>query len=167
MPFRENAVKRIAAILVLAFASAAFPAPGDEPLVGMWQMIFQEVGGAKTKPLPVALRVTQDGSMLIFSYLANRELELTRTFTAHMDGSPVPLKDGHGATLGVVRLTKVSPTEYRMVMQSPNGPPEPGKLIIAEKGFILRCESEAVIPDVGRRHIVQVFSRLAATPAGD
>jgi len=161
-------MKRIAALLLLVLAgSFVAPAASDEPLVGYWQMIFQEIGGAKTKPLPIAIRITQDGSRLIFSYLMNREQELTMTFTAHLDGSPVPVSDGRGAAKGAARLSKVSPTEYRLVLQMPNRPPEPGKLVLTEKGFILRIESDGILPDVGRRHIVQVFSKLQSNLTGD
>ena len=140
------------------------PALAADQLVGTWQMIYQQIGSAHMAPLPIALKVTQSGSSLQFDYLMNRELELTRSFTVRTDGSPAPIKNSSGAVVGIAKLTKSSATEYKLVMQSPNKPAEPGKLTLSEGGKILRCDSEAILPDRGTSHIVQVFAKQGAEP---
>ena len=143
---------------------AAAPAFAAEKLAGLWQMVYQQVGGAKTPPEPLAIRITQTNGAFRFDYLLNREMELTRTFTAKLDGSAATIRDSSGAVKGIARLTKVSDTEYTLIMQSPFKPQEPGKLILAEKGNLLRCESDAIMPNHALSHVVQVFARQTDTP---
>jgi len=62
------------------------------------------------------------------------------------------------------RLSKSAPNEYKLVLERPNTPAEPGELTLTDKGNILHCESDANVPGRGRSRIVQVFSRQAAEP---
>ncbi len=161
----QIAVKRIAGMAAgLWLAMTVTPAFAAEELVGTWQMIYQQIGSAHMAPLPVALRVTQANGALQFDYMVNKEMELTTTFTVRLDGTPGVINDGKGSAKGIAKIGKVSATEYKLVMQSPNKPPEPGKLILTDKGNILRCESDAVLPDRGPSHIIQVFARQTMTP---
>ncbi|HEY2018641.1 MAG TPA: hypothetical protein VGH38_34285 [Bryobacteraceae bacterium] len=150
---------RIVGKAVCLMLVSVAPACAVEPLIGLWQMIYQKLGAEQVAPLPIALRVTQSGDALHFEYLKNKELELTRSFVVKVDGASAPITDPNGSTLGMARLKKVSATEYRLSMQAPGRPSEPGTLAITEGGVILRCESEAILPDKGRTHIVQVFAK--------
>jgi hypothetical protein len=140
------------------------PAFGAEPLVGLWQMISQQIGKNRLPPAPLALRVSEDDGALRFEYMVNKEMVLERSFTVHTDGRPGVVQNDKGATVGTARLNKISPNEYTLILQRPNRPPEPGKLKIAEKGFILNCETDANVPGQGMTHILQSFAKQTATP---
>lgn len=141
---------------------AAGPAFAAEPLVGMWQMIFQKVGKSSVPPSPLAIHISESNGTLRFDYLLNRELTLQRSFSVRPDGPPGVIADDKGSPLGTARLSKISPTEYNLVLKRPNRAPEPGKLTITEKGSILRCESDGNVPGIGPSHIVQEFARQTA-----
>ena len=82
----------------------------------------------------------------------------------HLDGTPGVILNDKGSTVGIAKLNKISATEYMLVLQRPNRPPEPGKLKITDKGFILNCETDANVPGRGPSHIVQVFAKQTAVP---
>jgi hypothetical protein len=162
---RNSQVKRIAGMAAgLWLVMAAAPAFGAEPLEGLWQMISQQIGKNHVPPDPLALRVSVVNGALRFDYMVNREMLLQRTFTVHPDGTPGVITDIKGSPLGVARLSKTSATEYKLILQRPNGRPEPGKLTLANKGYILNCETDATIPGQGPSHIVQVFAKQTAVP---
>ena len=158
-------MKRIAGMAAgLWLVMAAAPAFAAEPLEGLWQMISQQIGKSHVPPDPLALRVSVANGALRFDYMVNREMLLQRSFTVHPDGTPAVITDIKGSPLGVARLSKTSPTEYNLVLQRPNHPPEPGKLTLTDKGYILRCETDANVPGRGPSHVVQVFAKQTAIP---
>jgi hypothetical protein len=150
-------LKRLAACAAL-LALGALQAWAAEPLVGRWQMISQSMGGRGARPLPVAIRITQNGTALEFTYLMGAMEEVTMSFTVRLDGSEAPVLNGKGAPMGAARLTK-SGEKYTLIMQSPGRPPEPGTMTVTNKGAILHCESDAMVPGQGATHIVQEFAR--------
>jgi hypothetical protein len=141
---------------MLLFALGA--AWAEDPLVGYWQMIYQKMGGEHQPPAPLGLKVVRTNKGFEFSYLYGRQREVTMTFTANFDGKQAVVTDGKGAQIGTVVLSR-SGAAYTMVLQSTNRPPEPGKMTISEKGRILTCESDGLVPGKGVTRIIQVFSR--------
>jgi hypothetical protein len=141
---------------------AAAPAFGAEPLVGLWQMIYQQIGKSKVPPDPVAIRITEEKGLLRFEYLLHREMALQRAFTVRLDGEPGVIKDDKGVTLGIAKLSKTSATEYKLVFQRPYHPPEPGTLSLTDKGYVLHCETDGNVPGQGPSHITQVFAKQTA-----
>ena len=155
-------------VVCLLLAVGLTPVFAAEPLEGLWQMIYQKLDDARTPPVPIAIRITKVTGGLQFKYLKGHELELLRTFTARPDGPEAKITDATGKEQGIATLTKVSATEYKLVMQSPFKPPEPGKLILTDGGMTLRSESDAIVPDAQAKgpqangrivHVVQVFAR--------
>ena len=148
----------------LCLVMTAAPAFAAEPLVGLWQMISQQIGKSQVPPDPLAIRISEAGGALHFEYMVHREMILQRSFTVHPDGAPGVLLDDKGSSIGIAKLNKISATEYTLVLQRPNRPPEPGKLKITDKGFILNCATDANVPGHGPTHIVQVFAKQTAVP---
>ncbi len=152
-----GAARRTAAVIVLV-SSWAIAARSAEPIAGDWQMISQKMGDAVTKPLPIAIKIRQEGSKLTFTYVAGREQEVKMTFSVYLDARPAPIMNGAGIVIGTATLKK-SGAKYELVLQSRGKRPEPGTMAISEHGNILTCESTVDLPDRGATHIVQVFSR--------
>jgi hypothetical protein len=144
----------------LTYASA------EEPICGKWQLIYMKIGDMKDMPKPLpAMKITQTGTTLQFDYLVGLEGKVFRSFKANMDGSPADMTNDKGQKVGTARLTKDGAV-YSLVLQTPSGPPEPGKLTLSQEGKILTIESDAIIPQHGPSptHIVQQFARPGKVP---
>ena len=152
------AVRRPPVIIAVALF-AVISASGAEPIVGNWQMISQKIGQAGTKPLPIMIRIRQEGSTrLTFTYAAGREQEVKMTFSAYLDGTPAQITNGAGAAIGTATLKK-SGASYDLVLQTRGRRPEPGTMKLSGRRNILTCQSMVELPDRGVTRITQVFSR--------
>lgn len=130
-----------------------------EPLVGTWQMTGQKLAGKTVPPLILALKVTESGGVLQFTYSLNHGRLVTMTFAARLNGSEVDAKDGTGAKIGTVQVTKLSGTEYKIMIKSPNKPPSPNKMTLSDGGKTLTCEADTEVSKRGMTHVVQVFTK--------
>jgi hypothetical protein len=158
-PRRGCAIRRTPMFMALAFF-AVISAWAREPIVGNWQMISQKIGDSGTKPLPIMIKIRQEGSTkLTFTYVAGREQEVKMTFSAYLDATPAPTTNGAGVVIGTATLKK-SGAHYDLVLQSRGRRPEPGTMTLSEHGNILTCQSTVDLPDRGVTRIVQVFSRV-------
>jgi hypothetical protein len=144
-------------ILFFGFALLAAAQWSEDPLVGRWQMISQTLGGKKMVPLPIAIRIVQNGQNLTFSYLSGREEKINMTFTVKPGGPEAVIKDTAGTMKGMATLTKDG-SKYLLTLQRPGRPPEPGTMALSDKNLILTCESDITTPE-GPTHVVQVFAK--------
>jgi hypothetical protein len=134
-------------------------ASAAEPIVGNWQMVSQKIGDSGAKPLPIVIKVRQEGSTkLTFTYAAGRDQEVQMTFSAYLNGTPAPITNGTGAVIGTATLKK-SGANYDLVLQTRGRRPEPGTMTLSGRRNILTCQSTVELPDRGMTRIVQVFSR--------
>jgi hypothetical protein len=130
-----------------------------EPLVGSWHMTSQQFGGAKAPATPLDLKVSEVNGALQFAYSMNGGQLITMTFAARLDGTEVDVKNGAGAKIGTVKVTRSSSAVYNVVLKSLNQPPSPGKMTVSDGGKTLTCESDTALPGKGVTHVVQVFAR--------
>jgi hypothetical protein len=146
-------------IVALVAFFAVVSAWAKEPIVGNWQMVSQKIGDSGTKPLPIMIKIREEGSTkLTFTYVAGREQEVKMTFTVYLNGTPAPIMNGAGVVVGTATLKK-SGANYDLVLQSRGKRPEPGTITVSEHGTILTSQSTVDLPDRGVTRIVQVFSR--------
>src|SRR5262249_29947360 len=138
-------MRKIAAVWI-AFSLWAMAAPNQEPLVGKWQMIDQRVDRSRTRPLPIALKITQNGGGLTCTYYTGATEKVSMSFTVRLDGVEGVVHNGEGQARGTAKLTK-SGEKYELVLHSYSRRPEPGTMALSEKNQILTCESEADMPD--------------------
>jgi hypothetical protein len=151
---------RAAAISLLVLALV--PADSVEPLAGRWLLVSQEVGGQKTDPDPLTLRITQSGNELQFAYSVpvNNIQFVSLTFSPRLDGTVADVKDSHGNKIGTVRVTKAGPSLYKVRLEGPNRPTASGTMTVSSDGKTLNSQSDSSPPgQTAVTHTVQVFTR--------
>jgi len=149
---------RIAGLIFLLATTQAWAA---EPLVGMWRLVSQEVGGQKMDAEALTLRIIQTGSNLEFAYSlpVNNIQFVSMRFTTRLDGSEGEVKNAQGNKIGTVKLSKADASDYRVTLQGDNRPTANGSMKLSPDGKTLTCESDSKTPQQENKHTVQVFSR--------
>jgi len=145
----------------LVFLLAATQAWAAEPLVGLWRLVSQEVGGQKMDADQLTLRVLQSGSSLEFAYSlpVNGIQFVSMRFSSRLDGSEGDVKNANGNKIGTVKVSKGEGSEYKVILQGENRPTANGTMKVSADGKTLTCESDSKTPQQENRHTVQVFSR--------
>lgn len=145
----------------LTFALASGQAWAAEPLAGRWLLTSQEVGGHKTDPDALTLRVTQSGSTLDFAYSlpVNNIQFVSLRFVARLNGSDADVKNADGLKIGTAKVTKTSASQYRVILQGPNRPTSYGNMTLFGDKNTLVCESDSSGPGGNKIHTVQIFTR--------
>ena len=140
---------------------AMIPAWAAEPLVGVWRLVSQEVGGQKVDGDPLTLRVIQNGNAFEFAYSlpVNNIQFVSMRFTSHLDGSEGEVKNAQGTKIGTVKVSRASASEYAVLLQGEKRPTATGKMKVSADGKTLTSESDSKTPQGETRHTVQVFSR--------
>jgi hypothetical protein len=131
-----------AGTVLLAFTLTAL---GAEPLVGTWRLDRQEVNGQQANSEPMTLKVTQDGDKFAFAFSVpvNNIYFVSMSYTVKMDGSEADVKNAQGDKVGSIRFTPGGPSQYNMVLKSPNHPDSNGKLTVSQDGKTLTSEAES------------------------
>ena len=153
---RTSAVSAAATALV-AFCITAW---GAEPLVGTWRLDHQEINGQQTNSEPMTLKVTQAGDKFAFAFSVpvNNIYFVSMSYTVKLDGSEADVKNAQGDKVGSIRFTSGGPSQYNMILKSPNHPDSNGKLIVSPDGKTLTSEAES--QQNGRTlHSKQTFTR--------
>jgi len=147
-------------VFLVLFVMAA-PVWAAEPLVGLWRLVSQEVGGQKMDADQLTLRIIQTGNALEFAYSlpVNNIQFVSMRFTSRLDGTEGEVKNAQGNKIGTVKVSKADGSEYKVVLQGENRPTATGKMKISADGKTLTCESDSKTPQQETRHTVQVFSR--------
>jgi hypothetical protein len=157
--FGATSRARIVALLIL-FAAARVQAA--EPLLGTWKMTSQTVDGHATDPDPVTLRIFKSGDGFEFDYsvpVNNINFVGTKFTSVHLDGTEGDIRDSHGQKIGIVKIAKSGPSQYKTMIQGSNRPAAVGKLSVSADGKTLTSEADATTPGKESTHAVQVFSR--------
>jgi hypothetical protein len=133
---------------------------GAEPLVGVWRLDHQEVNGQEANSEPMTLKITQTGDKLAFAFSVpvNNIYFVSMSYTVKLDGTEADVKNAQGDKVGSIRISPGGPSQYKMVLKSPNHPDSDGKLTISADGKTLTSEAES--QQGGRTlHSKQTFSR--------
>jgi hypothetical protein len=150
------------AIVLFLFATA--PVWAAEPLIGTWKMSSQVVDGQKTDPDPVTLRVLDSGGgALEFDYsvpVNNVNFVGTKFTSVRLDGSSGDIRNSHGDKIGVVKITKVGPSQYKAIIEGPSRPTANGTITISPDGKTLTSDSATTKAGQAGVHAVQVFARF-------
>src|SRR5580698_8027775 len=121
-------------IRALGFALLFFtgPARAAEPILGRWLLISQEVGGQRTEVDKLTLRIVMRGQTLEFGYSVpvNNIQFVSLRFAARPDGSEADVTNANGQKMGTVKVTKVSPLQYKILLQGKDKPLAPGTMTI-------------------------------------
>jgi hypothetical protein len=144
-------------LVVAMFSKAAAP----EPLIGTWILFSQTLDNQKVDTEPITLRIYPSGNALEFAYSSplNGIHVLNLKFTSvRLDGSEGSVQDFNNKKLGSVRVTKVSPREYKIMIEGPNRPKGIGRMIVSADSKTLTSESETSVKGVTKRAL-QVFNR--------
>ena len=152
-------ISRVLAAGVILLASIA-SAWGAEPLLGTWRLDRQEINGQQTSSEPMTLKVTQSGDKLEFAFSVpvNNIYFVSMSYTVKLDGSDADVKNANGDKVGSIRITAGGPSQYKMVLKSPNRPDSDGKLTVSADGKTLTSEAESA--QGGHTiHSKQTFSR--------
>jgi hypothetical protein len=149
---------RIAGLIFLVATTQAWAA---EPLVGLWRLVSQEVGGQKMDADSLTLRIIQTGNNLEFAYSlpVNNIQFVSMRFTSRLDGTEGEVKNAQGNKIGTVKVSKADASEYKVILQGDNRPTANGKMKVSADGKTLTCESDSKTPQQENKHTVQVFSR--------
>jgi hypothetical protein len=130
--------------------------------VGRWLLVSQEVGGQKTPIDELTLRIIANGRALEFAYsVPVRDIQfVSLRFAATPDGAPADITDANGKKVGTAKVTKSSPTKYKLVMEGQGRPTATGDMTVSADGKTLTSESDSTPPGkTAVTHMVQVFSR--------
>lgn len=141
-------------LLFLLLAIVTAQAVTTEPLVGTWTLSSQTVNGRKVDSDQLTLRVYPVGDALEFAFSVpvNGVHLVSLKFTSvHLDGRGGSVQDVRGTKIGTVQVTKVSPLEYKAVMEGANRPKTVTKMTISTDGKTLTSESD--------KSTIQVFTR--------
>jgi len=133
---------------------------GAEPLVGVWRLDHQEINGQEANSEPMTLKITQAGDKLAFAFSVpvNNIYFVSMSYTVKLDGTEADVKNAQGDKIGSIRISPGGPSQYKMVLKSPNHPDSDGKLTISADGKTLTSEAES--QQGGRTlHSKQTFSR--------
>jgi len=138
---RIGPVSAVAGILLAFVASAR----GAEPLLGTWRLDHQEINGQETNSEPMILKITKAGDKLafLFSVPVNNIYFVSMSYTAKLDGSSADVKNAQGDKAGFIRITLDGPSQYKIVLKSPNRPDSYGKLTVSPDGNTLTSEAES------------------------
>lgn len=141
---------------------AAAQIQAAEPLLGTWKLKSQEVGGQKTDPEPLTLRITKSGNgfEFAFSVPVNNIQFVSMQYVSRLDGTESDVKDAQGVKIGTIKITRTGDSQYDVVLQGPNRPSATGKMVVSAGGKILTSESESHPPGRDKVHAVQTFTRL-------
>lgn len=147
-------------LLIVSFL-AITPAWGAESIAGRWLLQRQEVGGQKTDPDPLTLRVTPNGNGFDFAYSipVNDVQFVSMSFTSRLDGTDADVKDSRGNKIGSIKIAHAGAMQYTVVLQGPNRPTANGKMTVSADGKTLSVETDAQAPGKAAVHTVQVFAR--------
>lgn len=148
--------------LSMILALAAIPLSAADPIVGRWQLVSQTVGGQKTQIEELTLRINSSAAGLDFAYsVPVRDIQfVSLRFTAKPDGTASDVTDANGKKVGTVKVTRTSPTQYKVVLEGSGRPTANGGMTVSADGKTLTSESDSTPP--GQRavtHMVQVFAR--------
>ncbi|HLG99131.1 MAG TPA: hypothetical protein VKX49_22665 [Bryobacteraceae bacterium] len=150
---------RAAAAAALLFGS--LPLWAADPLVGTWRLDQQEVNGQPTQTDPMVLRITEAaGGKLSFAFSVpvNNIYFVSMSYVVKLDGTESGVKNGHGETVGAIRITSAAPYHYKLLLKAPNRPDSNGTLTVSPSGKTLTSETESTLG--GRTmHSKQTFSR--------
>jgi hypothetical protein len=151
-----------APILACAAIFVALTAHAEEPLVGRWLLVSQELGGQKVSVEDLTLRINPAGQALEFAYSVpvNNIQFVSLRFSVKLDGTQADVTNANGQKMGTVRLSKAGASQYRILLQGPNRPTATGTITISADGKTLKSESESTQRgQSAATHMVQVFSR--------
>jgi hypothetical protein len=132
-----------------------------DPLVGTWRLNSQEVDGQTVTFEHLTLRIQPTNGKLSFAFSVpvNRIEFVSMSYTAKPDGEEADVKKSDGQTIGTVRVTKVSPLQYKVVMKGPNRPDSSGNLTVDKDGKTLTSEQDSVSRSGRPVHAKQIFVR--------
>ena len=153
---------RIFVIPFLLMLAMAAQAASTEPLLGTWKLTSQTMDGRKVDSEDMTLRIYPMGDAFEFAYSTpiNGIYLVSLKFTSvHLDGSEGSVQDVRGKKIGTVKITKVSPLEYRAVIEGQNRPKASTKMTISSDDKTLSSESTASGSAGDAPRAVQVFSR--------
>jgi hypothetical protein len=147
-------------VLIVSFLVIA-PAWGAESLAGRWLLNSQEVGGQKTDPDPLTLRVTPNGNGFDFAYSVpvNDVQFVSMSFNSRLDGIEAEVKDSRGNKMGSIKITRAGTSQYSVVLQGANRPTANGKMTVSGDGKTLTVETDAQASGKAAVHTIQVFAR--------
>jgi hypothetical protein len=152
-------IRPVSAVAGIVLASVA-PAWSAEPLLGTWRLGHQEINGQETSSEPMILKVTKAGDKFafLFSVPVNNIYFVSMSYTVKLDGSSADVKNAHGDKVGFIRITPNGPSQYKIVLNSPNRPDSDGKLTVSPDGKTLTSEAESM-KDGRRIYSKQTFLR--------
>jgi hypothetical protein len=138
--------------LGLVLALAANSVWAADPIVGRWLLVSQEVGGQKSPIDELTLRINAVGKVpgqaLEFAYsVPVRDIQfVSLRFTVKPDGTQADVTDANGRKVGTVKVTKASPSRYRVVLAGEGRPTANGGMTVSADGKTLTSESDSVRP---------------------
>ena len=148
------------AALIVALLGAR--AQAAEPLLGRWLLVSQEIDGHKTGINQMLLRITAAGKALEFAYSVpvNNIQFVSLRFSARPDGTDADVTNGDGKKIGTAKVTKASPTQYKIIVQGQNRPTANGMATVSADGKTLTWQSDSKQPgQTAATRMVQVFAR--------
>src|SRR5665811_753459 len=81
-------------------------------------------------------------------------------FAAKPDGTVADVTDANSKKVGTVKVTKASPTKYKVVLAGQGRPTANGGMTVSKDGKTLTSESDSMRPgQTAVTHMVQVFAR--------
>lgn len=143
-------------------ALVAMPLCAADPIVGRWLLTSQTVGGQNSQIEELTLRINPSGAALEFAYsVPVRDIQfVSLRFTAKPDGSASDVTDANGKKVGTVKVTRVSPTQYKVVLEGSGRPTANGGMTVSADGKTLTSVSDSTPPGQSAvTHMVQVFAR--------
>ena|SRR5580692_10049121 len=146
----------------LAIVLSVAPARAAEPLLGRWLLVSQQIDGQKTAVDELTLRIVMRGQTLEFGYSVpvNNIQFVSLRFAARPDGSEAEVTNANGQKMGTVKVTKVSPLQYKILLQGKDRPLAPGTMTVSADHKTLTSESESKRPgQASATRMVQIFSR--------
>lgn len=138
-------IRQVSAVAGIVLASAAF-AWSAEPLLGTWRLDHQEINGQETNSEPMILKITKAGDKFafLFSVPVNNIYFVSMSYTVKLDGSSAEVKNAQGDKIGFIRISPNGPSQYSIVLKSPNHPDSDGKLRVSRDGKTLTSEAESM-----------------------
>ena len=155
-------MKWAAVSIGLAIILSGAPARAAEPILGRWLLVSQTVDGQKTAIDELTLRIVMRGQTLEFGYSVpvNNIQFVSLRFAVHPDGTEADVTNAKDQKIGTVKVTKVSPLQYKLLLQGKDNPPAPGTMTVSADHKTLTSESESKRPgQTAVTRMVQIFSR--------
>jgi hypothetical protein len=141
---------------------SALPVWAAEPILGRWLLVSQALDGQKSKVDELTLRIVMRGQTLEFGYSVpvNNIQFVSLRFAVHPDGSEGDVTNANGQKMGTVKVTKVSPLQYKILLQGKDRPLAPGTMTVSADHKTLTSESESKRPgQTTVTRLVQIFAR--------